>query len=150
LGHREPWSCHASAFHLMSPADTVCLVGSMLVSLDEAIAPKLLPPDLLSHMEIPLGFVATDTLQAARRKSSVQSTPGALTSGLPQIAGSDSILAFLSRDFWVCTHALSEARPGRVKRHHFCPETGWTWTCRNVRSCAVMVRRCVQGMVKLR
>jgi hypothetical protein len=87
----------------------------------QTIAPKLLPPDLLSHMGIPLGFVATNRLQVARRKSSVQSTLGALPSGLPQMAGGDSILAFLSRDFWVCTYALSEARPGRVKRHHFLP-----------------------------
>jgi len=160
-GSESTWQ-RPSTFRLMSLAENVCLVDSVLVSLDEAIvlietssmvlgrcrkqfmvldvskfpdllaqeeqipetqtiAPKLLPPDLLSHMEIPLGFVATNRLQVARRKSSVQSTPGALTSGLPQMAGGDSILAFLSRDFWVCTYALSEARPGRVKRHHFLP-----------------------------
>jgi WD40 repeat protein/pimeloyl-ACP methyl ester carboxylesterase len=87
----------------------------------QTVASKPLPPDLLSQMEIPLGFVATDTIQAARRKSSVQSTSGDYAPGLPQMAGGDSILAFLSRDFWVCTYTLSETKPGRVKRHHFLP-----------------------------
>jgi WD40 repeat protein len=163
LNGRESTWRRPSTVHLMNLAGPICLVNSVLVSLDEAIilietsstllhgrfrkqfmaldvsnfpellvqgeqtpetqtiAPIPLPPDLLSHMEIPLGFVATDTFQAARRKSSTQSALSAPLSGLPQMTGGDSTLAFLSHDFWVCTYTLSETRPGRVKRHHFLP-----------------------------
>ena len=90
-------------------------------TISKAVVPRPLPPDLLSQMEIPLGFIATDTIQAARRKSSVQSASGGISAELPQMAGGDSVLAFLSHDFWVCSYAFSETRPSRVKRHHFLP-----------------------------
>ena len=90
------------------------------------VAATALPPDVHGHIRIPLGFVAADASLAARRKSSLQqqtSTTDPASSPpikvTPRMA--DQVLAFLNHDFWVCTYTLSEARPGRVKRHFFLP-----------------------------
>lgn len=131
------------------------------------IQPKVLPSELVSRLGLPLGFVVSDSIQSARRKSfaasssscsSATSTPtsaadpsrksflappttsntnGNTTSwhtsssstflGVPDPAaqlssGSDEhVLAFLDHEYWVCTFALADGRPGRVRRHHFLP-----------------------------
>ncbi len=94
---------------------------------------KPLPSDLLSWIEMPLGFVATDPIQAARRKSSLRNTSGGVSPGLSPTG--ESILAFLSRDFWVCTYTIGEGRAGRVKRHFFVPRD---WLVMDMLELAVM------------
>jgi WD40 repeat protein len=111
------------------------------------IQPKLLPPDLVSRLGLPLGFVVSDPIQSARRKSFATSPSSAdptrksffnpqsvntnswrsssstfLTVGDPALTtGNEHVLAFLDHEYWVCTYVLADGRPGRVRRHHFLP-----------------------------
>lgn len=62
-----------------------------------------LPTAILQIIEIPLGFIVSDV--ASRGKSVDRWS-----------------LAFLDRDFWVCTWALSDERGDRWKRHFFLPD----------------------------
>jgi WD40 repeat protein len=113
------------------------------------VQPKVLPPDLISKLGLPLGFVIPDPIQSARRKS-FASTPSSTDSSRksflapqslnttnswrasssssflgvadPALApSSEHVLAFLDHEYWVCTYALADGRQGRVKRHHFLP-----------------------------
>lgn len=85
------------------------------------LAAKPLPPDLLSRMAFSLGFLAPD-YPVARRRSSAQPTTAKSNTAL-----NTHLLAFLDREFWVCTCALGgEAMvPGRIKRHYLLPGEWW-------------------------
>ncbi len=114
------------------------------------IQPRLLPHDLVSRLGLPLGFVVSDPIQSARRKSFATSPSSAdptrksffnphqavntnswrsssttttfLTVGDPALTtGNEHVLAFLDHEYWVCTYVLADGRPGRVRRHFFLP-----------------------------
>ncbi|KAL2221578.1 hypothetical protein M432DRAFT_587555 [Thermoascus aurantiacus ATCC 26904] len=82
----------------------------------------LLQPDILSRIEIPLGFLISDATRQRHKSFSTQRRP----STPPDIsyASSESTLAFLDREFWVCTWTWSgsDVYNGRVKRHYFLPQ----------------------------
>jgi WD40 repeat protein/pimeloyl-ACP methyl ester carboxylesterase len=67
------------------------------------ITTQMIPPDLLERLEQPLGFISGETL------------------------------AFLDRDFWVCTRALAQhstgATPAKIKRHYFLPQDWLNTEC---------------------
>ncbi len=103
-------------------------LASVTDSLCTIVTATALPPDLQTHITIPLGFLAADASLATRRKSAVQQSttpdPTDTSSPPPMMATprpTDHVLAFLDHEFWVCTYTLSETRLGRVKRHFFLP-----------------------------
>ena len=106
-------------------------LASMTSSLSTIVTVTALPPDLQAHIAIPLGFLTADASLATRRNSSLQhtTTPNPTRTASPPPSPSlmappraaDHVLAFLDHEFWVCTYALSETRPGRVRRHFFLP-----------------------------
>jgi hypothetical protein len=67
------------------------------------ITTQMIPPDLLERLEQPLGFISGETL------------------------------AFLDRDFWVCTRSLAQhstgATPAKIKRHYFLPQDWLNTEC---------------------
>ena len=103
-------------------------IASMTGSSSTTVTATALPPDLQAHIAFPLGFLSADASLATHRKSSSQHittpAPAGTASPPPMIIiprATDHVLAFLDHKFWVCTYTLSEARPGRVKRHFFLP-----------------------------
>ncbi len=111
-------------------------LASVTDSLCTTVTATALPPDLQTHITIPLGFLAADASLATRRKSALQqsTTPDPTdTSSPPPVMATprptDHVLAFLDHEFWVCTYTLSETRLGRVKRHFFLPRDwlNWDW-----------------------
>ncbi len=113
------------------------------------IQPKLLPSELVTRLGLPLGFVISDPIQTARRKSFASSPTSVdgnrksffspqslkpntnswrassstfLTVGDSTLStGNEHVLAFLDHEYWVCTFSLTNGRLGRVRRHHFLP-----------------------------
>jgi WD40 repeat protein len=120
------------------------------------IQPKVLPSELVSRLGLPLGFVVSDPIQTARRKSFASSPSSAdpirksflnpqptshtnswrassstfLTVGDPALTtGNEHVVAFLDHEYWVCTYVLADGRPGRVRRHHFLPRDWINMDC---------------------
>lgn len=78
---------------------------------DLILAPIALPPSVISRMALPLGFVAGDLGRL-----------GAFTNG--------DVLAFLDKEFWVCTWSVDEGHSdGKIKRHFFLPRDWSTIEC---------------------
>ncbi|KAL2005423.1 hypothetical protein VTN00DRAFT_2634 [Thermoascus crustaceus] len=94
------------------------------------IAPTaLLQPEIFSRIEIQLGFLATDATRQRQRALSTLSR-SSTTADLSYVS-SDLTLAFLDRDFWVCTWTWSgnDVYNGRVKRHFFLPQDWLNMEC---------------------
>ena len=91
---------------------------------ESKICPTPLPPDLLTRIDMPLGFLSNDT-RKDHRKSSIQS--GEAGSSL---ATSEDTLVFLDREFWVCTWSFSNSGiESRVRRHFFLPRDWLNMEC---------------------
>ncbi|KAK5453601.1 hypothetical protein LTS15_006787 [Exophiala xenobiotica] len=89
----------------------VDLTNLMGASSTNTVSAAPLPPDLQGQMAKPLGFLEVDNL-AGRRQSSTAAA---------RAPDGSHVLAFLDHSFWVCTYAINESRPSRVKRHFFLP-----------------------------
>ncbi|MCJ1285606.1 hypothetical protein MMC26_004947 [Xylographa opegraphella] len=83
---------------------------------ESKVTPRLLPPDILARIEMPLGFISND-VRPDRRSSSVQKSDA---DSLP--VTSENTLVFLDREYWICTWSFSNIGIGsRVRRHFFLP-----------------------------
>ena len=76
-----------------------------------------IPADLQAILEVPLGFLELDGTQViGRRRSSAQPNhPGS------SMNHDEHVIAFIDREFWVCTSTISDNRPGRIRKHFFLP-----------------------------
>lgn len=103
-----------------------------LKNLDTAstVQATAIPPTLAASMLLPLGFVNAEALNSGRRRSSLQAymerrrlSPQSVTLSRMQspLSRPDWNLAFLDRNFWICTYSLGEQDMARVKRHYFLP-----------------------------
>jgi hypothetical protein len=89
------------------------------------ITPSPLPDEILTRIEMPLGFLDGDSIKtfwsfSSRSASDPTSSPGA------------AVLAFLDKDFWVCTGLLNGGGIGimkGVKRHFFLPRDWLNMEC---------------------
>lgn len=92
---------------------------------ENAITPSPLPDDILTRIEIPLGFLDVHSIKtlwtfSSRSASDPSSSPGT------------AILAFLDKDFWVCTGLLNGGGTvilEGVKRHFFLPRDWVNMEC---------------------
>jgi hypothetical protein len=92
-----------------------------LIRDQEVCTAKALPVELLADLEIPLGFVAAKNLNAVKRRiSSVYSTSVAAVPQL-NLPADEQVLAFISKDFWICTYVFHEGFSGQVQRYFFLP-----------------------------
>ena len=75
------------------------------------LIPQALPPSVAARMELPLGFITNHLGRS-----------GAFANG--------NILAFLDREFWMCTWSLGDGQnDDRIKRHYFLPRDWLNMEC---------------------
>jgi WD40 repeat protein len=92
---------------------------------ENIITPSPLSDEILTRIEMPLGFLDGDSIKtfwsfSSRSASDPTSSPGA------------AVLAFLNKDFWVCTGLLNVGGTGimkGVKRHFFLPRDWLNMEC---------------------
>ncbi len=78
---------------------------------DPTLTPIALPPPLISRMELPLGFVASNSESLSAY-------------------GKGDVLAFLDKEFWVCTWPLDDGHSdGKIRRHFFLPRDWLNMDC---------------------
>ena len=85
------------------------------------ISPKALPAELLSNLEAPLGFISTSFLNEPNSGKSTSYSQEEVRAPRLDLPGTEQILAFVSKDSWVCTYSIGEGMPGRVKKYFFLP-----------------------------
>ena len=75
------------------------------------LIPEALPPSVVARMELPLGFIASHL-------------------GRSGAFANRNVLAFLDKEFWVCTWALDNRQSdNRIKRHFFLPRDWLNMEC---------------------
>ena len=92
---------------------------------EDTISISPLPQEILTRIEMPLGFLDSDSIKtfwsfSSRSASDPTNSPGA------------AVLAFLDKDFWVCTGLLNGGGTGimkGVKRHFFLPRDWLNMEC---------------------
>ena len=79
----------------------------------ETVTAFRIPSDLQMVLEVPLGFLQPDGTQfIGRRRSSAQPNhPGS------SMSHDEHVMAFIDKEFWVCTSTISDNRPGRIRKH---------------------------------
>lgn len=78
---------------------------------DLILTPIALPPSVVSRMEMPLGFIASDLGRLGTFKNG-------------------DVLAFLDKEFWVCTWSIDNGdSDGKIKRHFFIPRDWLNMEC---------------------
>ena len=83
------------------------------------ITPLPLPREILARVEMPLGFITSGTPEILWLPPSQGGTRGF------EASERGYVLAFMDRDFWICTWSSIETTAGSTIKRHFFPPRDW-------------------------
>ena len=95
------------------------LSGTTLSKESSVITPLILPREILTRIEMSLGFITSgpsEILWNPLRQEVV---------GDSEVSEEEYVLAFMDRDFWICTWSSMDATAGSTIKRHFFPPRDW-------------------------